>query len=70
MNEDTQSGAGAWGALRLIGALAVVLLALVALGVVFDIIPRDVLADLLTRIVLMIVIVVAAAGALLVLLRR
>ena len=70
MNEDMQSGAGAWSALRMIGALAVVLLALVALGVVFDIIPRDILADLVTRIVLMVVIVAAAAGALMVLLRR
>jgi len=40
------------GVLRLVGALALVLLALLALLVVFDILPRDVLGELATKILL------------------
>jgi hypothetical protein len=40
------------GVLRLIGVLALALLALLALLVVFDILPRDVLGELATKILL------------------
>jgi hypothetical protein len=40
------------GVLRLVGALALALLALLALLVVFDILPRDVLGELATKILL------------------
>lgn len=68
-NEPEDRG-GLPAALRAIGVIVVVIAALVALGVVFDLIPREALQDWMTKIVLALLVVVGAALALALLVRR
>jgi len=61
---QAESGAGWAGAMRAIGAIAVIVVAGIGVLVVFDILPRDILQETATKLGLLIVIVVAAAIAL------
>ena len=58
------SRSGLAGVLRLIAILAIVLLALLGVLVVLDVIPRDALGDLATKIVLIACIFALASAAL------
>lgn len=68
-NEPENRG-GLPAALRAIGVIAVVVVALVGLGVVFDLVPREALQDWMTKIVLAVLVVGGAAVALALLMRR
>lgn len=61
---QVETGAGWAGALRGIGALAVIVVAGIGVLVVLDILPRDILQEWFTKLGLVIVIVVAAGIAL------
>ncbi len=61
---------GLSGSLRAIGAMAVMVLALVGILAVFEIIPREALQEWLTKFGLVLVIVVAAAIVLALLMRK
>jgi hypothetical protein len=61
---QAETGAGWAGAMRAIGAIAVIVVAGIGLLVVLDILPRDILQEWFTKLGLVIVIVVAAAIAL------
>jgi len=58
------SRSGLAGVLRLIGILAIVLLALLGVLVVLDVIPRDALGELVTKVVLVACIFALASAAL------
>ena len=58
------SGSGMAGVLKLIAILAIVLLALLGVLVVLDVIPRDALGELATKIVLIACIFALASAAL------
>ena len=62
-DESVQRGSGVTATLRLVSALAIALLALIALLFVFDVIPRDALKDIVTKVFLTALIVGVAAGA-------
>jgi hypothetical protein len=62
-DENEQRGSGVTATLRLVSALAIALLALIALLFVFDVIPRDALKDIVTKVFLVALIVGVAAGA-------
>lgn len=61
---QAESGAGLPGAMRAIGALAVIAVALIGVLAVLEIIPRDVLQEWFTKTGLVVVIVIAAGIAL------
>jgi len=65
-----ESRGGLPGALRAIGVIAVIVVALVGIGVVLDVIPREALEGWMTKIGLALLIVVGAAVALALLMRR
>lgn len=56
--DETASRSGLAGTLKLIAVVAVLLLALLAAGFVLDLVPREVIGDLVTKVV-----VVAGIGA-------
>lgn len=62
--QTTANRSGLTGVLKLIAILAVVLLALLGVLVVLDVIPRDVLGELATKIVLIACIFALASTAL------
>lgn len=61
---QAETGAGLPGAMRAIGALAVIVVALIGVLTVLDVIPREALQEWFTKAGLVLVIVVAAAIAL------
>lgn len=61
---QTETGGGLPGAMRAIGALAVIVVALIGVLTVLDVIPREALQEWFTKAGLVLVIVVAAAIAL------
>jgi len=66
---EPESRGGVPALLSAIGALAVVILALIGILAVFEVIPREALQDLLTKLGLTALIVIAAAVALAMLVR-
>jgi hypothetical protein len=61
---QTETGAGLPGAMRAIGALAVVVVAAIGVLAVLEVIPREALQEWFTKAGLVLVIVVGAAVAL------
>ncbi|MCC6209439.1 MAG: hypothetical protein IT513_00185 [Burkholderiales bacterium] len=61
---QVEPGGGLPGAMRAIGALAVLVVALIGVLAVLEVIPRDALQEWFTKAGLLLVIVVAAAIAL------
>ena len=66
---EPESRGGVPAMLSAIGALAVVILALIGILAVFEVIPREALQNLLTKLGLIALIVIAAAVALAMLVR-
>ena len=66
---EPESRGGVPAMLSAIGALAVVILALISILAVFEVIPREALQDLLTKLGLTALIIIAAAVALAMLVR-
>jgi len=66
---EPESRGGVPALLSAIGAVAVVILALIGILAVFEVIPREALQDLLTKLGLTALIVIAAAVALTMLVR-
>jgi len=66
---EPESRGGVPAILSAMGALAVVILALIGILAVFEVIPREALQDLLTKLGLTALIVIAAAVALAMLVR-
>jgi hypothetical protein len=51
--DETASRSGLAGTLKLIAVVAVLLLALLAAGFVLDLVPREVIGDLVTKVVVL-----------------